>query len=90
MEDMSESVENVKTTSDEINNRVKALDAAKNGLTEIITDLSAISEENAASTEETNASMQELNATFTIISDSAEKLQGLSKDLADTISYFKN
>ena len=90
MEDMSESVENVKTTSDEINTRIKALDSAKNGLTEIITDLSAISEENAASTEETNASMEELNATFTIISDSAEKLQGLSKDLADTISYFKN
>ncbi|MBR6308569.1 MAG: hypothetical protein IKR39_08155 [Lachnospiraceae bacterium] len=90
MEDMSESVDNVKTTSDEINNRVKALDSAKNGLTEIISDLSAISEENAASTQETNASMEELNATFTIISDSAEKLQGLSKDLADTISYFKN
>ena len=90
MENMSESVENVKATSDEINNRVKALDKAKNGLTEIITDLSAISEENAASTEETNASMEELNATFTIISDSAEKLQGLSKDLADTISYFKD
>ena len=90
MESMSQSVESVKSTSDDINNRIKALDQAKNGLTEIIADLSAISEENAASTEETNASMQELNATFTIISDSAEKLQGLSDDLAKTISYFKN
>ena len=90
MESMSESVENVKSTSDDINNRIKALDEAKNGLTEIISDLSAISEENAASTEETNASMEELNATFTIISDSAEKLQELSDDLTQTISYFKN
>ncbi len=90
MESMSESVENVKATSDDINNRIKALDKAKNGLTEIIADLSAISEENAASTQETNASMEELNATFTIISDSAEKLQELSDDLAETISYFKN
>lgn len=90
MESMSESVDNVKATSDDINNRIKALDKAKNGLTEIIADLSAISEENAASTQETNASMEELNATFTIISDSAEKLQELSDDLAETISYFKN
>ncbi|MBO4678150.1 MAG: hypothetical protein J5626_00615 [Lachnospiraceae bacterium] len=90
MESMSESVENVKTTSDDINTRIRALDEAKNGLTEIIADLSAISEENAASTEETNASMEELNATFTLISDSAEKLQELSDDLAETISYFKD
>ena len=90
MESMSLSVDSVKSTSDDINSRIKALDAAKNGLTEIIADLSAISEENAASTEETNASMEELNATFTIISDSAEKLQGLSDDLSKTISYFKN
>ncbi len=88
MENMSVSVQSVKTTSDEISKRVKALGEAKNELTEVIQDLSAISEENAASTQETNASMEELNATFTIISDSAEKLQGLSKDLADTISYF--
>ena len=74
--------------SDEIYKRVKALGEAKNELTEVIQDLSAISEENAASTQETNASMEELNATFTIISDSAEKLQGLSMDLAETISYF--
>ncbi|MCR5279911.1 MAG: HAMP domain-containing protein [Lachnospiraceae bacterium] len=88
MENMSASVDRVKATSDDINDRIRSLDQAKNGLTEVIQDLSAISEENAASTEETNASMEELNATFTIISDSAEKLQGLSRDLAETISYF--
>ena len=90
MESMSQSVDSVKATSDDINNRIIALDKAKNGLTEIISDLSAISEENAASTQETNASMEELNATFTIISDSAEKLQSLSNDLAQTIAYFRN
>ena len=66
-----------------------SLNDAKNGLMEIISDLSAISEENAASTEETNASMEELNATFTIISESAGKLQTLAEELKDNISYFK-
>ena len=44
---------------------------------------------NAASTEETNASMEELNATFTMISESANRLQTLASDLEDTVSYFK-
>jgi methyl-accepting chemotaxis protein len=56
---------------------------------EIISDLSAISQEKAASSEETNASMQELNATFAIISESADKLQQLATGMTDAISYFK-
>ncbi|MBR5421359.1 MAG: methyl-accepting chemotaxis protein [Lachnospiraceae bacterium] len=86
---MNGNVSSVKDTASHISNRVASLNDAKNGLMEIISDLSAISEENAASTEETNASMEELNATFTIISEAAGKLQALSTDLADTISYFK-
>ncbi len=89
METMSGNVASVKDTSNHINERISMLNGAKNGLMEIISDLSAISEENAASTEETNASMEELNATFTMISESANKLQGLAADLEDTISYFK-
>ncbi len=89
METMNGNVKNVKDTSTNISSRVASLNDAKNGLMEIISDLSAISEENAASTEETNASMEELNATFTIISDAASKLQALSAELADSISYFK-
>ena len=86
---MSGNVTSVKDTSTNISKQVSALNDAKNSLMEIISDLSAISEENAASTEETNASMEELNATFTMISESAAKLQGLSANLTDTISYFK-
>jgi methyl-accepting chemotaxis protein len=89
METMNGNVKNVKDTSTNISTRIASLNDAKNGLMEIISDLSAISEENAASTQETNASMEELNATFTIISDAATKLQTLSTELADSISYFK-
>ncbi len=89
MESMSGNVSSVKTTSSGISKQVSMLNDAKNGLLGIISDLSAISEENAASTEETNASMEELNATFTIISESASRLQGYAEDLKDNISYFK-
>ena len=89
MESMSGNVASVKNTSSDISKQAGMLNDAKNGLLEIISDLSAISEENAASTEETNASMEELNATFTIISESASRLQGLAEDLKNNISYFK-
>ncbi len=89
MQQMSVSVESVKETSDSISGRVNALSKAKDGLMEIISDLSAISEENAASSEETNASMEELNATFVLISESASDLLKIANDLNDTIDFFK-
>lgn len=89
MKSMADTVVNVTDSTDSIADHVRNLGVAKDKLLEIISDLSAISEENAASTEETNASMQELNATFAIITESAAKLQELAGDMTDTISYFK-
>ncbi len=89
METMVGNVSSVKNTSSDISDRVKSLNDSKNGLVGIISDLSAISEENAASTEETNASMEELNATFTIISDSSGSLKELAECLKENISYFQ-
>ncbi len=89
MEVMNGNVAYVKDTSAHITGRISSLNDSKNGLTGVINDLSAVSEENAASTEETNASMEELNATFTLINDAAVKLQTLSEDLAGTMNYFK-
>lgn len=88
METMAKGVENVAESSQAIAGKIDGLNGAKNTLVGIVSDLSAISEENAASTEETNASMQELNATFTVITESANELQGLAKELEEIISYF--
>lgn len=89
MRSMAENVDNVSESTGSISGHINKLNEAKDKLVEIISDLSAISEENAASTEETNASMEELNATFSIITESANKLQKLAEDMTDTISYFK-
>lgn len=89
MEVMSQNVSYVRNTSGSISERVNQLNNAKDSLMENISDLSAISEENAASSEETSASMQELNVTFELINASAGKLHELAVNLADTIEYFK-
>ncbi len=89
MQSMADNVQNVSGSADNIASHIEKLNVAKDKLIEIISDLSAISEENAASTEETNASMQELNATFSIITESAGKLQELAENMTETISYFK-
>ncbi|WP_034446814.1 methyl-accepting chemotaxis protein [Butyrivibrio sp. AE2032] len=89
MQSMADNVVNVSNSTDSIAGHIEQLTNAKDKLVEIISDLSAISEENAASSEETNASMQELNATFAIITESAGKLQELAGDMQETISYFK-
>ena len=86
---MEDNVQNVSGSADNISSHIGQLNKAKDQLMEIISDLSAISEENAASTEETNASMEELNATFSIITESASKLQVLAENMTETISYFK-
>ena len=88
MQSMSENVTYVSAETGSITDRIKELNTAKVSLMEIISDLSAISEENAAATEETNASMQELNATFTIITQASEDLKHLAEEMMETISYF--
>ena len=57
-------------------------------MVDVITNLSAISEQNAASTQETTASMQELNATINLLAESAGNLTKLSEDLEERISFF--
>lgn len=89
MQSMATNVDNVSESTDSIASHVGQLNVAKDKLVEIISDLSAISEENAASTEETNASMQELNATFAMITEAADNLQDLAANMQDAISYFK-
>ncbi|MCR4756102.1 MAG: cache domain-containing protein [Lachnospiraceae bacterium] len=88
MEKMSQNIDNVVSSAGDISERIGNLRTAKEGLGEIIEDLSAISEENAASTEETNASIEELSATFHLISEDALKLNQLAADMHETISFF--
>ena len=88
MQNMSINVNSVKEASACITEKILSLTNSKNDLIKIISELSGISDNNAAAAQQTNASMQELNATFSVISESADKLQKIANNLSDTISYF--
>lgn len=89
MHEMEVGVKHVTSAAGEISGQIGNLNHAKNSLLEIITDLSAISEENAAATQQTNASMQELNATFSVINQSTSDLQELAKKLHEEMNFFE-
>lgn len=63
--------------------------SARASVIDVISNLSAISEENAASAQETTASMQELNATINLLAEEATKLKGISEALNNDMKFFK-
>ncbi|XME03705.1 methyl-accepting chemotaxis protein [Lachnospiraceae bacterium C1.1] len=88
MDGMVENVKSVENGTDDISDKIVHLNKSKGKLGDLISQLSAISEENAASSEETNSLMQELNSTFVSITESASELKKLASSLNDEINYF--
>ncbi len=74
---------------DEIRSDSEKVDEARSQITDIIQNLSAISEQNAAATEETSASMQELNSTMTILAEKSEQLGNVAVQMNDDLKFFK-
>ncbi len=73
----------------EIQNKTGLLDEAREKIVDVITNLSAISEENAASAEETTASTEELNASVAELAKSAEQLKKMAASLENEVKVFK-
>ena len=73
----------------QIQSKTDALNEARVKIVEVITNLSAISEENAASAEETTASTEELNATVAELATSAKMLEDMAASLESQIRIFK-
>ncbi len=73
----------------EIVKNVDRTEKASSNISETITNLSAISEENAASSEETKASMQELTDTMEFLSKKANSLNSVAKTLEEEMAFFK-
>lgn len=77
-----EGTEQIRVSADSCND-------ARATVMDVISNLSAISEENAASSEETTASMQELNATINMLAGEAGKLKQISEELNEDMKFFK-
>lgn len=72
-----------------IKNNAGICDNARTKVEDVISNLSAISEENAASTEETTSSMQELNANLNMLAEMANQIKEVSVKLNEDMHFFK-
>ena len=73
----------------DIKNSTEVCNNARSEVADIMSSLSAISQQNAAATQQTTASMQELNATINILAEDADKLKSLSDKLKEDMGYFR-
>lgn len=72
-----------------IRNNADSCDQSRGQVIDVITNLSAISQENAASAQETTASMEELNAGINMLAESAGHLREISVELNKQMEFFK-
>lgn len=72
-----------------IRGNADSCDQARAQVVDVISNLSAISQENAASAEETTASMEELNATINMLAEAAGNLKVLSEELNEEMNFFQ-
>ena len=86
---VSEGIDSSNTEVEGIRGQTKECDDARAAVIDVISNLSAISEENAASTEETTASVQEMTATINLLAEEAGQLQAISRELEENIRFFK-
>ncbi len=85
LSDIEETVERVSKISDETEKCV----ASNKEVSDAMSSLSAISEENAASSETTGASVEELSATVSELAEAAKNLKAVSEVLSNNIAYFQ-
>ena len=85
---LSEAIGSTLTVAKEIEERAVSLDSLKNGIINSVTDLSAISEENAASNEEVTAGVTNILNSVNNISSETGDIKNMSDELKGIIEYF--
>ena len=87
--DVSNGIQVSKKGTEEIRVSADVADNSRTTVIDVISNLSAISQENAASAQETAASMEELNATFNMIAEEANRLKQIANGLNEDMNFFK-
>lgn len=72
-----------------IESNADSCNEARQQINDVVSNLSAISEENAASAQQTTASMQELTATISMLAETANGLMKISGQLSEDMEFFK-
>lgn len=86
---VSEGIQDTRSHSGMVDGQAKDCDQSRTSMIDLISNLSAISQENAANTEETTASMQELSSTIAVVAQQAEEVKEQAVVLEEAISFFK-
>ncbi len=86
---LSETIEENVAIAHGISEKTQKLEALKSGIVNNISELSAISEENAASNEEVTASVTEIAESIDKISEDTQMVKEVSADLEELMKYFK-
>lgn len=87
--DMLEDISSTVSSAQSIKSDAGVCVNANNVVSDAMSSLSAISEENAASCEETGAAMQELSATVSTLAASADSLKTVADQLREEMAFFK-
>ncbi len=86
---VSSGIQDTRNQSGIVDGQAKECDESRVNVIDIISSLSAISQENAASTEETTASIQELTATINVVANQANEVKEQAETLEKAMKFFK-
>lgn len=86
---ISDNIQNMELRCKELDDSTNKMEASKNVIVEIVSNLSAISQENAACMEEAAASVEEQAKSIDTVSDSSHHVSNLAEKLSEEIHYFK-
>lgn len=89
MESLTQSIQETRSMFSTVQADASAVFDLCKKLDDSISNLSAISEENAASSQETSASMEEINREIEKINDLSSNLKEVSDSLSEALDFFK-
>lgn len=87
--DVSDGIAVSRQETSVIGSNADSCNEARKQIDDVVTNLSAISQQNAASAQQTTASMEELSATIGTLADTANDLMKISEQLNMEVSFFK-
>jgi methyl-accepting chemotaxis protein len=86
---LEDTIKSIIEKIDNTDNKTHVLNEIKETVLQSVSDLSALSEENAASNQEVNASVQEIVSAISDIKSSSDSIKAQSIELIDSVDYFK-
>jgi methyl-accepting chemotaxis protein len=86
---IQQNIETIGNALNQVNSKTIALDSSKISVVDSMSNLSAISEENAASAQEVTAGCEEMTANSTMLHTKAEEIKELAEKLTDALKFFQ-